>query len=59
MDYITLEEGLLTEIKDRAAESAVQNQTARMCSLILFYTVRKTNEWARLAGKGMNLFHKR
>ena len=32
-----------TEIIDRAAESAKQNQTAPMCKLILLYTFRKVN----------------
>ena len=31
----------LTEINDRAAESAEQDQTARTCRLILLYTLRK------------------
>ena len=38
----------LSEINDNAAESAEQDQTARMCRLILLYTLRKTvchHEW--------------
>ena len=31
----------LTEININVAESAKQEQTARMCSLILLYTLRK------------------
>ena len=30
-----------TEINDRAAESAEQDQTLRMCRLILVYTLRR------------------
>ena len=33
----------MTEVSDRAAESAEQDQTARTGSLILFYTLRKIN----------------
>ena len=40
----------LTETNE-TAESVVQNQTARMCSLILLYTFRKINAWWRTAGK--------
>ena len=40
---------LCTEIKDRPVESAEQDQTARMCSLILLYTLRKMNKWLRTA----------
>ena len=36
-----LSEVPLTEINERAAESAEQDQTARMCRLILLYTLRK------------------
>ena len=32
---------LLTEINDRSAESVEQDQTARTCSLIFLYTLRK------------------
>ena len=35
--------GPLIESKDRVAESAEQDQTARKCSLILLYTHRKMN----------------
>ena len=35
---------------DRAAESAEQDQTARMCMLILLYTVRKINPWWLVKG---------
>ena len=31
----------LVEMKNKVAESAEQDQIARMCRLILFYTVRK------------------
>ena len=34
----------LTKINDRAAESVKQDQTARMCRMILLYTIRK-NKW--------------
>ena len=37
----------LTEISDQAAESAEQDQTARMCRLILFYTIRKHSQLSR------------
>ena len=33
----------MTEMNYRAAESAGQDHTARMCILILLYTFRKTN----------------
>ena len=33
----------MTEINDSAAESAMQDQTARMCRLILRYTLCKIN----------------
>ena len=36
----------LTEINGIVAESAEQDQTARMCSLILLYTLREINLWA-------------
>ena len=32
------------EFNDRVAESAVQDQAAPMCSLILLYTNRNTNQ---------------
>ena len=44
---------LLTEINDISAESAEQDQTARMCSLILLYTLRKINPRSRTAGQGL------
>ena len=31
----------LTDVNDRTADSVEQDQTARMCSLILLYTLRK------------------
>ena len=40
---MALIERSLTEINDRAEESAWQDQTARMCSLILYYTLLKIN----------------
>ena len=40
---MTLEEIPFTEISDKAAKSAEQDQTARMCRLILLYTFRKKN----------------
>ena len=43
---------LLTELNKRASESAEQDQTARMCSLILLYTLRETNLTSRTAGHG-------
>ena len=36
---------LLTESNDREAESVEQDQTARMCRLILRYTFRKMKPW--------------
>ena len=36
-----IERGLSTEINDTTAESAEQDQTARMYRLILLYTLRK------------------
>ena len=40
----------LTEFyTNKTAESAEQDQTARMCSLILLYTLRKINQWMRAA----------
>ena len=38
------------EINGRSAESAEQDQTARMCRLILLNTFRKINPWLRAAG---------
>ena len=34
---------------DRAAENVAQDQTARMCRLILLYTLRRINSWSRTA----------
>ena len=42
---------ILTEIDDRAAESAEQDQTARMCSLILLDTLRKIYPRSHTADK--------
>ena len=39
-----------TEMIDGAAESAQQDQTARMCSLILLYPLCKINSWSKTAG---------
>ena len=39
----------LTVMNDRAAESAEQEQTARMCSLFLLYTLRKINKRSHTA----------
>ena len=41
IDYMPLDRVLLMDINDTAAESAEQDQTARMCRLILLYTLRK------------------
>ena len=38
---ITLDVAKFTNINDKEAESVEQDQTARMCSLILIYTLRK------------------
>ena len=40
----------LPETIDKASESVEQVQTARMCSLILIYTLRKFNPWSQTAG---------
>ena len=40
----------LIEINDRAAESVEQDQTARTCSLILLYTLRKISTCLCIAG---------
>ena len=40
----------LTEIYDKAVESVEQDQTARTCSLILLYTLRKINPRSRTEG---------
>ena len=45
----------LTEFHDETTESVEQDQTARMCRLILLYTLRKMNQ--SMARKGlMTLF---
>ena len=49
---------LWTEINNRAAESAVQDQTARMCRLILPYTLRKINSYSCTATLGFGLAFK-
>ena len=41
----------LTKTNDRTAESPEQDQTARMCSLILLYTLRKINLWSQKSGR--------
>ena len=46
---MALYEFSMTEFNDRATESAEQDQTARMCSLILHYTIRKINSWLQAA----------
>ena len=46
----------LTEINDRPAKSAQQDQTARMCSLILLNTLLKINLWSRAVDQGSNFF---
>ena len=38
---MTLDQISLMDISDRETESAEQDQTARMCSLILLYTLRQ------------------
>ena len=43
---------LLTEISDRLAESADQDQTARSCSLILLYTLRKITDLLQKPRRG-------
>ena len=39
----------LAETIDRASESVEQDQTARMCGLILVYTLRKYSPWLQTA----------
>ena len=39
----------LTKVNDRVAESGEQDQTARMYSLILLYTLPKINRWLQTA----------
>ena len=43
--------GLLSVSNDKEVESAEQDQTARMCRLILLYTLRKIIAWSRTEGK--------
>ena len=38
----------MTEINDISAESVEQDQTARMCRLILPYTLRKVIPWSQI-----------
>ena len=40
---MTLDCVLLAEISDRTAESAEQDQTARMCRLVLLYALLRMN----------------
>ena len=47
---ITFYEVQLTETNDSAAESAEQDQTARMCRLILLYTLREVISSPQTAG---------
>ena len=47
---MALNEVTLTEIRDRSAERAEQDQTARMCRLILLYSHRKTSLWSGTVG---------
>ena len=47
--YLSVDRGLLTGINDRVAESAEQDQTARVCGLILLYTLREINPCSRTA----------
>ena len=39
-----------TETYKKISDSEGQDQTARMCSLILLYTLCKMNPWTRTAG---------
>ena len=39
----------LAETLDRALESVEQDQTARMCRLILIFTLRKFSSWSQTA----------
>ena len=41
IDLITLDWVPLSEVNDKTAESAEQDQTARMCSVILLNIIRK------------------
>ena len=40
----------VTELNVEVAESAEQDQTARMCRLILIYTFREINLWSKAKG---------
>ena len=44
------------ETDGRIAESADQDQTARMCSLILIYTLRQNNSMVASGKIGVNFF---
>ena len=46
---------LLTGMTDKTAESAEQDQPARMCRLILLYTLRKMNPCRGRLDKGLKL----
>ena len=45
----------LIDTANVATESAEQDQTARMCRLILLYTFRKINPQKRPVGQGFNV----
>ena len=46
----------LTEINDKVDESAgEQDKTARLCSLILLYTLCKINPWPQTTGRGLKI----
>ena len=45
------------QIRDKEKESAEQDQTARMCSLILLYTLRKINAYKRTAVQGFKSYN--
>ena len=51
--YKPLDGVLLAEINYRVAENEGQDQTARMCRLILFYALRKINICSRTALYGL------
>ena len=44
-NWIIAWEVSVTKIDNKVAESEEQDQTARMCSLILIYTFHKLNLW--------------
>ena len=46
---------LLAETIGRAPESVEQDQTARMCRLILIYALRKFSTWSQTAGYGLKV----